>query len=309
VDTEVAPELLEAPPLPTHAVPGSLGGPCGKDYAKCKTGEAMAKKFRELKISSLKQTSCVDDGSANTEVVYTYRLPKLVNDHSGSSDNMQLTAFLSWSSSQSVLTLSLERNGAQVYSGYAYNMDTNSRVFAHEDDQFVDVYLGGLEAVLTLQNKTISDSVLNGLARCHWPENLRDIPPRSGQPPYNAVGAHCVSCYLGRGAITVAFTVAGGLAGRAVKAGTTAMLALAGVGSAAGQFINSFLDCPKLCRIENCNAAVRDCVDANCRTLNGDAFQDCLLVCDEGLSRCCGSEGGRCVMFDDKRCNFCISKL
>jgi hypothetical protein len=270
------------------------------------------KKYRELKVTNLKQVGCVDDvANSSTNVEYTWKVTKLVNDHSGSTDNMRASLnVVRDQNGNNTVTMALVRNGSDVFYGFGYNSDSPMRVFAAEDDQYVDIYRGGFEAVLTLQNPALTMTLLGGLNRCHWPhKSLEEIPERSGVN-YKDFPIHCASCYITKGFIILGATVGGFGVGEVIGLSALGAKAVAGVGAAMAGTINNFIDCAKLCRIEKCNDAADECMDMECRhrNLTPPQLQDCADGCDDRLFRCCGFEGGKCFTTggpNGDRCNFC----
>lgn len=86
--SEVDEQPLVKPPPPKVAPAGSLGGICGKDLAICNQNGRAFEIFNTIKFSNMKTK--VSRSGGTTSLTLTVEVPRLVNDHKGSKDLLQL---------------------------------------------------------------------------------------------------------------------------------------------------------------------------------------------------------------------------
>lgn len=247
------------PPPPKDAALGSLGGPCGVNFANCRTGDAFLKKFSSLPKYNFKRikSAC---GQTDTRV-YGLQVPRLVNDHKGPRDDIfvEVVSYLkSTSPAGPQMMYRFWRNGIEV--GMASNNGAQPVIAGR---------LGGVETIFALHDKKIWGAIgaSERASGCATEGKIH--------------GFECTACKIG--AVTVLSYLAGVSGGLGVLWGGSAEAgaAVAAAGSAASGTVGLLFACENTCKASECNEEVQRC----CQT------SSCSNTCYDDFNICCKGSG------------------
>lgn len=280
------------PPKPKDAAPGSLGGICGVNYAKCPSGAALAKK-----LESLPRTGFVDgcpedpslfDGYRKTTV--SMKVPRLVDDHKLAQDILKLEMFMTFDTgvADNQGFVKIYRNGVQVAETQTTGEDTsagwvNLRMGGYETvsawiSHFTDVHL-----TRALHNRCGSTIVANN---------------ECGTIFEDIGGSGCASCRVHKsllaGAIgLITFEVALGAGASETAAGI-----MGGASSTTQTFAGQLLSCEKWCGRDKCMTDNCACTRKAINQLDRDS-------CRQKLESCCNKLGEKTEMHNGSPTGTC----
>lgn len=287
-DPETEKGIAEPRPAPM----GSLGGPCGINFSKCPTADDVVRVFRGLKKTSVR--SAVD--ATQTEFTSRFRIvsirfqvPRLVNDHRGSRDHLEViaaeTGYDTVFPREGTGSLHIKRNNATVAQIWMSRDDSGLQ----PKHRMVDTTRGGVEAVYTFfLDRNLVRHLEGGLDRTLYPD------PNAADPNSScSFNDNCAWCRATKAAGVALIAWAAFEVGAVV--GTAWGSSVAGAGAGIGNFFEESLDCGDNCKRGECK--VQYC---QCRMSGGSD-------CAKDFKDCCESNGGMFSHCDRCNASYCAS--
>jgi hypothetical protein len=285
-------------PKPKPVTPGSLGGPCGVNYADCPSIEIAKQRFANLerKAVTSKCTAAWGDTpeKRKRQTVWKMQVARLVNDHTGKYDQLEATVGETGygkvfpNSGQS--RVELRRNGAVVAQWIASQNDTPVPMSPSDINgkPFVDFYRGGAETVLAWFYTTNFTSFITDGMKCGDKEIEKANTGGFGHCDYWQ--GDCFYCTFSKYAlIGIAGALSGGLA--EILGGSGAIIG--GAGAVAGEGISDTFGCKERC-------AAAECTKKGCECYNKATTPQDAKQCKDDEKMCCdnvhgySTRGGEC---------------
>lgn len=274
-------------PKPREAIPGSLGGICGKEFSQCQTEATAKNRFEGLKKSSWKLSCTPNEASGLRVAAAKFNVPRLVNDHSEKSDTLAVEVSEynvgNLRPESGTVALMFYRNGVRVAEQFVRTHENGGPVLI---DQFLDARRGGVETVLafgfdpTSVMKRIGDAV----GKC------------GDKPTVLAYNGRCAHCYFKKvaalGLLGAINPTVGAIAG--VSATTKAGVGVATAGAAAT--IGILFSCEAECARGKCDSDFRECRKTTPKPQCAGTYEGC-----------CRAAKGRCVPDRDGDCAVCVA--
>lgn len=270
---------------PKSAPPGSLGGICGVNYEECPDKQTMFSRFVNLprtNVSASRTVKNLDKPNNSRQITLKYRVPRMVNDHKESQDQIEVASIAANCEGASCdYKTTFKRNGA-VVGTFEYRKNGSKT-------ENVDVTKGGWETTMSYSADVKSfsgDAKAQSVLVRMTEEVVKAQGAKNGKPGNNFCGedrpdgvlnSKCGWCRAGKV-----------VAGAAPGAGAAAIalyvnvrrgfqILIGTVGALAGNTAGELIDCGPVCSRANCQEQYcegridQDEFDVCCR-VNGGAL-------------------------------------
>lgn len=243
---------------PKSKPPGSTGGICGVNFDECQDGQQLFDRFRALPRTMVKFSRELKNMNASNNlrrVTLTFRVPRMVNDHTGSLD--ALTVVNEEANADGLggdVKLTYKRNGATV-GIFAYDH------FGNAKQETVDVYKGGWETIMAVAaDAPKRTNVVYQL----WRESSPTKIPQptilanlycAGGDTIGSTKSKCFWCRATQAGLAAGPGIGTALVGGLLKLKAAVATALNVGGAIAGAAISSFWDCSSVCERQDCTEA------------------------------------------------------